>query len=291
MSDEMLDWIEDHRKWIIIGIIVVILVIVCLVIRGVNAKKAEEKAQADQLALEQEQLALQEELARQELAQDTPEPEQPVGDYTYELGLRGDKGDGRVEPKETEEPEPVETPEPVKTPKYPVAVKIFDSGFVPDKNVDGSSCKDYLSKVSLADFDTYWGAALTEDDFTGAERYLVGVEKFRDKEDYDRGDLQSVGWLISHLSELNQNDCIKFVSLHVIGHLSDSHVAMLCSYDWYSAFGLKETLVVFEDISGTLNIDDFSEGDVFSATVFVHNITVKKVNGQSVVCVEYALYE
>ena len=107
----------------------------------------------------------------------------------------------------------------------------------------------------------------------------------------ERGDLQSVGWLIQNLSSLSEETAIKFTNLHVIGSLSATHTAVLCSYDWYSVFGLKDTLVMFEDISGTLDASAFTDGAVFSATVFAHNVkVVENVNGQRVVCVQYSTF-
>ena len=156
--------------------------------------------------------------------------------------------------------------------------------------MDGSSCKAYQKSVSLNDFGSHWGTSLTEDDFKGGDFYMVGVEQNPD--DTLRGDLQSTGWLIDNLDKMNDNDAIKFTNLHVIGDLSQSHVALLCSYDWYSAFGLKDTVVVFEDISNTLNVKDFKDGDIFSATVFRHNIkVVPNVHGQRVIVVQYAVFE
>lgn len=286
MSDEMLDFIEDHRKWIILGVVAVILVIAMFGVRSVNAKRKAAEAEAQQIA-EAEAAAEAERLAA--LEQDEEEVVQPVEQYKNSLGLDADnEEDERVVVKEPEPPKP-EVREEVKRAKYPPSVIVFDNTAVPVKNVDGSSCKDYLSGVALADFDTLWGSSLTEDDFNSETRYLVGVEQNPD--DFNRGDLQSVGWLIQHLGELNASDCVKFTNLHVIGSLSSSHVALLCSYDWYSAFGLKETLVVFEDISGTLKTSDFNDGDVFSASVYVHNMKTEDVNGQTVVCVEYDVFD
>lgn len=288
MKDNVLDFIEDHRVLCIIGIIVVILIIVMFGIRSSNLKKKEL---AEQERVRQEEIAKQES-EQASLEQDVePEPE-PENAYKASLGIDADKdADERievvVEPEtETEEPE---EPEP-QVPAYDTVVRIFGNTVVPKKNMDGSSCKAYQNGIKLKDFGTFWGSSLTDSDFTGGTRYLVGVEQNPD--DVLKGDLMSLGWLIDNIDNLNDNDAIKFTNLHVIGHLSTSHVAMLCSYDWYSAFGLKDTLVVFEDISNTLKISDFGDGDIFSATVFRHNIKVlDNVNGQRVVVVEYATFD
>jgi type II secretory pathway pseudopilin PulG len=285
MKDEILDFIEDHRKLCIGVIIAIILIGVLLGVRSSNIKKkaeAEAKAQAEEAQAELE--------AQLALAQDVETEEAPKDTYKNSLGLDKDKDkDERIEVDTT----PETVPEPVyvqTTPTYSTTVNIFDHTSVPTKNMDGSSCKAYQSKVTLSDFGSYWGSNLTEEDFYGGDFYMIGVEQNPD--DTLKGDLQSTGWLINNIDTLNDNDAIKFTNLHVIGQLSTSHVALLCSYDWYSAFGMDDTLVVFEDISGDLKIGDFSDGDIFSATVFKHNIKVmNNVKGQRVIVVEYATFD
>ena len=287
--DLILDFIEDHRLACIIGGIVVILLICGLGIRSCNLKKAEQER-----IIAEQQAALEAELEAQRLEEEAAlannEDDEPKSQYQVSLGLQAES-DGRVEVVE-EEPEP--EPEPVvevKTePNFEVEYNIFDKTGVPKKNVDGSSCKAYLEKVSLKDFGTYWGTKLTEDDFNSPQRVLVGVDQ--DPNDFERGDLQSVGWVFENMDNLSDNTAIKFTNLHVIGKLSDSHVAVLCSYDWYSAFGLTDTLVVFEDTSDTLNVEDFEDGAIFSATVFKHNMKVaENVNGKRVLCVQYDVFK
>lgn len=279
-KDNLLDFWEDHKKLCIILLALIVLVIILFIIRGVNLKKkAAEEAEAAANAVVET------------LAQDVEEEVQPTETYKNSLGLDANKdSDGRVTIEEEESEEPIEII-PIQTePTYDTVVTIFDHTSVPNRNMDGSSCKNYLSKVTLADFGTYWGSSLTDEDFAGGNFYMVGVEQNPD--DTVLGDLESTGWLINHLDQLNDNDAIKFTNLHVIGSLSSSHVALLCSYDWYSAYGMEDTLVVFEDISNTLEVSDFSDGDIFSATVFKHNITVlDDVKGQRVIMVEYATFD
>lgn len=279
-KDNLLDFWEDHKKLCIILLALIVLVIILFIIRGVNLKKkAAEEAEAAANAVVET------------LAQDVEEEVQPTETYKNSLGLDANKdSDGRITIEEEESEEPIEII-PIQTePTYDTVVTIFDHTSVPNRNMDGSSCKNYLSKVTLADFGTYWGSSLTDEDFAGGNFYMVGVEQNPD--DTVLGDLESTGWLINHLDQLNDNDAIKFTNLHVIGSLSSSHVALLCSYDWYSAYGMEDTLVVFEDISNTLEVSDFSDGDIFSATVFKHNITVlDDVKGQRVIMVEYATFD
>ena len=157
---------------------------------------------------------------------------------------------------------------------------------VPETMVDGSSVKQYLSEVSLSDFGSKWGSKLTNEDKLTEHMYLIGVDQ--NESDIAEGySCESLGWLIDHLNVMKPYYCIKFSDLNTIGSLSDSHVALLCSYDWYSAFGMQDTLVVFEDISKTLKQSDFKPGTIFSAYVYVHNIKVKYVNRQRVVCIQY----
>jgi len=289
MRDSILDFIEDHRILVIVGIVVVILVGILFGIRTVNGKKKAERESLAAVAASEEASRAEEESIAASLAQDQTEEVKPTSEYIASLGLgKGNKEDERVEVTTEAETEP-ETTAPERKAKYPPTVDIFDWTAVPKKNMDGSSCKAYQSKVKLADFGTFWGTALTEDDFNCEKRILVGVDQNPD--DFQKGDLQSEGWLIQHMGEIADNDCVRFTNLHVIGSLSDDHVALLCSYDWYSAFGLKDTLVVFEDISGTLKTSDFKDGDVFSASVYGHNLKVEKVGGYNVVCAQYAVFE
>lgn len=286
MRDKILDFIEDHRILVLGGIVVIILLVVVFAIRGSNAKKKAELAIQESVAASK---ALEDDMQNMSLEQDETEEVKPTSAYLSQLGLDKDPTeDERIEVTEPVETDPPTTAAP-KKPSFPVTVSIFDNTAVPAKNVDGSSCKAYLNSVKLVDFGTFWGTALTEEDFSTSTRHLVGVEQ--DPQDFNKGDLQSVGWLIQQLPNLNPSDCVKFTNLHVIGALSSDHVALLCSYDWYSAFGLKDTLVVFEDISGTLQASDFKDGDIFSATVFVHNIKTVKVQNQTVVVVQYNVFD
>ena len=286
LKDNILDFIEDHRVLCIIGIVLVIVVCILFGVRSSNLKK-KEAAELAQMQAE----ALAEAQSQNVLEQDVEEEKVPENKYQNSLGLDADRNkDERIEIVE-QEPEPIIPVNPVQTkPTYDTVVTIFDHTSVPKRNQDGSSCKAYHNKVKLSDFGTSWGSELTEDDLKGGNFYMVGVEQNPD--DVLMGDLQSTGWLISNFDNLNDNDAIKFTNLHVIGSLSTSHVALLCSYDWYSAFGMDDTLVVFEDISDTLRTSDFIDGDIFSATVFKHNIKIlDDVKGQRVIVVQYATFK
>ena len=264
------------RKWQIGVAVGVVLVALTFGVRSCNMNKKKQLAESTT------------EVATAVTEVVTEEPTTTEEDYQSSLNLNKDKGkDGRIEVTEaptTEAPPPEQT-----EPNYAVDVCVFDHTTVPVRNVDGSSCNDYFDAVTLDDFGSYWGKDLTKKDFLAKKKVLVGVDQ--NPKDVEKYDLQSVGWLKDNLKSLDKNTAVKFTNLHIIGSLSNTHVALLCSYDWYSVFGLRDTLVVFEDISGQLNVKDFKEGDIFSATVFAHNIKRVDVNGQSVICVQYNVFK
>lgn len=289
MRDNILDFIEGHRKLVIGVFIFLLLLIVILAVRSNNLKRK---------ALLEEEQRIEEEIASSSavvtggaLEQDVEPAREPESKYRQSLGLdAGKDGDGRVQVAPTPvavEPATKQSVEPLK-PKYTPEVIVFDHTVVPERNMDGSSCKAYQSGVFIKDFDAFRGSSLTADDMKADKLQLVGVKQ--NPKDYEKGNLESVGWLMSHLNQIPKNKVIKFTNLHVIGSLSDKKVALLCSYDWYSAFGLKDTLVYFEDISGTLSVKDFKDGDIFSAIVYRHNISTITANGQKVLVVKYAVF-
>ena len=292
MLDNILDFWEEHKKICICIIASVIIFIILLIVRTVNMNKQHEEYLANEAAKAQAEMEAQ--IAAEEEAARLAAEAEAANTKTYKstgymdsLSYRA-ATDGRVEYKEKEEEVVVEQVE-IKEPTYNLEVHIYDSTSVPDTMVDGSSCKDYLANVSLADFGTMWGTELTETDYNSESKYLVGVKQ--DKNNFERGDLNSVGWLMDNLHTLAPETAIKFTNLHIIGSLSSTHTAVLCSYDWYSAFGLQDTLVVFEDISGTLDMSSFTDGAIFYATVFAHNCKlIEDVNGQRVLVVQYNVF-
>lgn len=271
----------NKKKFVVIGVIVGIIVIM-FIIRTINlSKKGKETPSTE--------VATTEQVNTQVTEATTEEPEDS---YKQSLGIGNEDEDGRVEVDRDELTTEVTTEYVQTEPTYSVSVNIFDHTEVPTKMMDGTSCINYYKNVSLNQFGTFWGTSLTEEDFIGHKKYLVGVAQ--DPNDTEKGDLQSVGWLMDNLEagKFQANDAIKFTNLHIIGSLSDTHVALLCCYDWYSAWGITDTLVVFEDISNTLKVEDFTDGSIFSATVFVHNIKLMdNVNGKRVVVVQYTPFE
>lgn len=283
-KDKILDFIEDHRILIIFGIVVVILVCVVFGIRSSNKKKA---ALAEAERIRQEQLALEE---QENAIEEVTTVVQPVGEYEASLGLEVDKNrDERVKVDKNKKPVVEQgTEASVQTePNYDTKVTVFGYQEIPTSGLNANLFQEYLSKVQLSDFSSKFGSGLTENDFFSPQRILVGYEKDRAEDDTDMGDLRSVGWLTRNIDNLGDSDAIKFVDLHVVGHLATDHVAMLCTYELYAADHLTDMLVMFEDISGTLSVDSFKSGDIFSATVFKHNMKVEQVNGQTVLVVQY----
>lgn len=284
-KDKILDFIEDHRILIIIGIIVVILVCVMFGVRSHNIKKKAAEAEAERIR--QEQLALQE---QENEIEEVSTVIQPVGEYEASLGLEVNKNrDERVNVDKDKKPEIVQEEEkPEQTePNYDTTVSVFGYQEIPTTGLNANLFQQYLSKVTLADFSSKFGSSLSNNDFFSPQRVLVGYEKDRAEDDTDMGDLHSVAWITHNMDSLGESDAIKFVDLHVIGHLATDHVAILCTYELYAANHLEDMLVMFEDISGTLSVDSFKSGDIFSATVFKHNMKVEQINGQTVLVVQY----
>ena len=283
-----MSFFKEHRILATILVLLVVFVVVMCTIRWVrkangtfkdhNATNSEQQTETQSTQDQQQNTSIKE---------DTEED--PDSSYSASLGINKDKGDGRVTITETETEENTEEDTESKEPNYNTVVTVFDHTGVPKTNVDGSSYKDYLKNVSISDFDTSFGKKLTKKDKETKNRLLVGVEQ--NKDDYVKGDLQSVGWLINNIDSIDGNTAIKFTNLHIIQNIADDGVALFCSYDWYSAYGLKDTMVLFIDDSDTLSASDFSNGDIFSATVYAHNVKVEKINGYNVVVVKYRSFD
>lgn len=291
-----MDFIKEHKK-LLITLGVLFVVIVCaFTIRTINLnKKAEQKAQEEQQKQAQEQQAQTEQVEEQ-----SDEEDEEVSEYQSSLSIKAkeeqsktEEARKRLEEKKAEkerkeQEEKAKKAAEIAEPTYGSEVKIWEKGkdTVPERMDDGSSIKNYYSSISLSDFGSMWGSKLTQEDKLTENFYMVGVDQNPD--DYVKGvQLQSFGWLIENLNSLPKNSAIKFADLHVVGSLADDHMAILACYNWYSVWGMKETLMVFEDMSGTLNPADFQPGDVFSALIYAHNIKIEKVNGQTVICVQY----
>lgn len=282
----MKEFIEEHTKLCIVLGVLLVLFIALFIWRQVRIANGSFKSGDDKEVVEQN-------TEQQEVPQNTSIQEDvvenPESSYTASLGINKDKGDGRVTVKPKEEEPETETEVEDTTPNYPTELLIFDHTGVPKTNVDGSSYQDYLKNLTVNDFDTDFGSRLTKKDRKTKKRVLVGVEQ--NKDDYVKGDLQSVGWLINNLAYLDDNTAIKFTNLHLIDNIDTDGVALFCSYDWYSAFGLKDTMVLLVDNSGTLKASDFEDGDIFSVTVYAHNVKVERVNGYNVVCLQYEVFD
>ena len=286
-----MDFINKHRVLLaVLGVIALffILILIAASIKSSNEKKAlaekqrieaeiaSQEAALEQARLEEEQRRLEEEQTKEE------------SDYQANLGVGNDSSSKtQIEIKEDESGEPtVEFTPP--EPNIELLVEVYDSTKVPKNTMDGKSFKGYFNSVKLSDFGTNWGTELTNADILSEEKILVGVSQ--NKDNTEIGDLQSTGWLIKNFDSISDDTAIRFTNLHVLGSLSDKKVALLCVYDWYSAFGMTDTLVMFEDYSGTLDVNDFKDGDIFEATVFKRNMKLVDVNGRRVICAAYNTY-
>lgn len=286
-----MDFIKKHKVlFIVIGVVLAIFIVMCC-IRAVNlSKKANEPAPEVPQTVPETPIEEEE------------EQETEQSDYQSSLSIKAkeeeskkEEAEKRLAEKRAEEERKKQEEEAKKAaeaaePTYGDDVKIWSSDGVPEIMEDGRSIKQYLAEVSLADFGSKWGSALNNEDKLTEDFYMVGVDQNPD--DYVKGvQNQSFGWLIDNLNGLPKNGAIKFTDLNVVGSLASDHVALLCCYNWYSVWGLKETMMVFEDISGTLKPADFKPGDIFSAIAYIHNIKVEKVNGQTVICVQYNTFK
>ena len=284
-----MEFIKSH-KGLVIGLGCFLAFVIFIFVAAKIKVENEKKAQAELEAVESEIKTQTSELA--EAVENVKETESSESEeqssYQANLGVdnsSSSKTEIKVEEESTENAEEFIPPEPI----ISLDVNVFDHTEVPRKNMDGSSCKTYYNAVKLADFGTYWGSNLTNNDILSSTKILVGVEQNPDNKEI--GDLQSTGWLMENFDTITDSTAIKFTNLHVIGSLSSSHVALLCSYDWYSAFGLKDTMVLLIDKSGTLKASDFEDGDIFSVTIYAHNVKVERVNGYNVVCIQYEVFD
>lgn len=279
------------KKVVIALGIIVALLIVGIVIRTINMSKKQEVTQppvestADSGGTEDEATKPAEpEKFESSLTASAKEEEREKEEVEQRL----------KEKEEAEEKAKKEEEERLKAekakPTYGDAVKIWDSDGVPDIMEDGRSIKQYFKDTSIASFGSNWGTALDNKDKLTDSFYMVGVDQ--NPEDKVTGvQSQSFGWLITHLGGINKNSAIKFTDLNVVDSYASDHVAMLCCYNWYSIWGLEETMMFFEDISRTLKPSDFKPGTIFSAIVYAHNIKVVEANGQKVICVQYNTFK
>lgn len=287
MHDKLVDFIEKHRVLTFIILAIIVIFLILCILRAVNMNNRKKKVNAQPTTG----------VTQTATPEATKEPEEE-SDYQSKLSIKAReeeeariKAEARLKElnrqrKAEEERKRLEEARKNMKPTYGDSVIRWDKDGVPDQMVDGSSCKKYFKSVGLKDFGSKWGSKLTEDDKFTTDFCMVGVDQ--NPNDVVTGrDMQSLGWLISNYDRLSEHTAVKFTDLNTIGSFTNSHVALLCSYDWYSAFGMENILVVFEDISGTLNASDFKEGQIFSAIVYKHNIKIKKVKGQNVVCVQY----
>lgn len=286
----MSDFIKRHKKAIIALSIVLVLIVLAFIIRGVNSNKPKEEKEPQQPQQEQQQQEVKEEEVTTQNSYQSSLSIKAKEEKKKKEEAEKRLSEKREEEKKKEEERKAEEHAKQAKPTYGDSVMIWGEDGVPDVMEDGKSIKSFLSNMSLSDVGSHWGTDLTLEDKLTENFYMVGVEQ--NENDHVVGvQLQSFGWFMDNISSIPDNSAIKFTDLNVVGNLADDHVALLCCYDWYSIWGLKDTMLVFEDISGTLKPEDFSEGKIFSAVAYKHNITVKNVNGYRVICVQYDTFK
>lgn len=246
---------------IIIGVVVLMFII-----RGINmSRKAEEPTTLIEV---------------EEPTMEIFTEQETTTFYDSNIGLGTDKDNDKVTVStETEQPT---TEEIEKTESFDLTFRVYGKTAVPDILSDGTSCKAYLSQLRLTSLET-WGSGLTDADVNSQKRVLVGTTQNPD--DYIKDSLQSVGWLMNNLDTLSDDTCIKFTDLNVVGTVPSNKTTLLCMYSWYSSFGMKETLVLFEDCSSS--VYDIEDGSTISFSVYKHNVRVETINGQRVVIAKY----
>lgn len=246
-----------HKKLVITLAIIVGIIIVMFIIRGRNLSKKNKEPVTEEVT------------SAVETEVETTKKEPETKSYDSNLGNdKEETTDGRIEVdknKIEKDTMPVQT-----DPTYIPYTKITSKGAVKSEDLN----KDLLSNLKLSDVGTFWGSSLSTDDFKGGKHLNIGAGTECDND---------VSWLVSNISNLNNNDFIEFSDLTVIGSLSPTHVALLCSSG--------DNYIVFEDITNRLNTSDFNEGDLFTTGIFKHNMKTQTINGVDILVVQYNIFE
>jgi sortase (surface protein transpeptidase) len=284
-----LKWVKKYKVLVIAIAVICVLFGTVLGIRSHNLqKKAEVQAQAKAEQVEKEKV--KEEKQKKE-----------VKSYDPSLGVNSssESKDGvkisdevrQEQAKEDAEEEHQAELNSQTTPNYPTELRVYNHISVPEYAIDGTSWMKYANKVSLADFGSMWGSALTHEDVITTSRVVVGTDDVEKGHHIDGESPRSVPEILNNFDSLvKPHTAYTFTDLKAVKSLSDDHTAMLCTYEWYSVYGLKDELVVFEDISGSVPIDTIKAGDTFSFTAYGQNISHKVVNGKNVLLVQYSTF-
>ena len=256
-----------HKKLLIILGAVIFTVLILFIIRGINLnRKSKEEPSTD--------------IETSVSVIETGKEPETTTSYDSNIGLGTDAEETKVTiPDETEV---IVEDDTTQLESFDLTFKVYGRTVVPDKLLDGTSCLQYLNKLSSKDISN-WGSDLTQSDLSSRKRVLVGTSQATD--DICKGDLQSVGWLMNNLNNLSDSTCIKFTDLHVVGTIPSDKTILLCMYSWYSVFGMKETLVLFEDCSNS--VSNIADGSTISFSIYKHNARVETIKGQKVVVVKY----
>lgn len=287
-----MSWVKKHKVLIIIIVVLLVLFGSVMGIRSHNLQKKKAEAQA-QAKAQAEQIA--KEKAEEE------EQKKEVKSYDPSLGVNSGttkkskvKISDEVKQEQAEEDAKEERQAELDnqtTPNYPTELRVYDHISVPEYAIDGTSWSKYANSVSLADFGSRWGSALTHEDVITTSRVVVGTDDVEAGHHIDGENPHSVPEILNNFdSFIKPHTAYTFTDLKAVKSLSNDHTALLCTYEWYSVYGLKDELVVFEDISGSVPVDSIKAGDTFSFTAYGQNISHKVVNGKNVLLVQYSTF-
>lgn len=180
-------------------------------------------------------------------------------------------------------------------PNFPTDLRVWDSITVPEYTKDGRRWDSYADTFSLSDFPSKWGTQLTHDDIIAKKRLVIGTDDVEEGHRIKGAEPLSTQELFasskSFKKYIKKHEAVTFTDLKCVKSLSDDHVALLCTYEWYSVYGFNDEMVIFEDISDTLRVGDIKPGDTFSFTAYGQNISHKKFNGNNILLVQYDTFD
>lgn len=250
---------------------------------AIAKKKAEAKAQAEEEEKEKQANTFDSEI----IGSDDDDVSKHIVTITDEVRKKQEKKDEKAR-KQAELDAQTE-------PNYPVELRVWDNITVPEYTKDGRRWDTYADTFSLDDFPSKWGKALDHDDVIASKRLIVGTDdveeghRIKGAEPISTQELfESKGTFKKYIKK---HTAVTFTDLKCVKSLSSDHVALLCTYEWYSVYGFKDEMVIFEDISDTLHVDDIKPGDTFSFTAYGHNISHKTFNGNNILLVEYDTFD
>lgn len=237
-----------------VGIIILIIISILLIIAVIKKK---DKTEIDEPIEPEETI----------LATEEPKTEQPIPTPTFKSGLHN-----------TATPKPRASAKASAKPVNPVdtinrTLIKYDNNKVPDKLLDGTSCKQFLK-----DLDTDKIKITISKEYTQSDYILVGAAQ--NKANKITGDLESVGWLMNNIDSISSDTLIYFTDLHIVGIKNNM---VLCMYNFHSIFGMTDCLVALWGI----NTEDLKAGDTISVGIFRGNMKLTTVNNIRILITRY----